>query len=320
MYPYNFYISNIGEFLSSGSGDDRSGRLIKKDTVGNDKSVLSKLQSTGDATFNGQYVCYYTVDCPDCQARCELGSDDGYESLKVLRGDLNADGKANNRDVVGVMKIRNNSSDYSKYRYLIADVNNDGAVDDKDVELLMKCVIGSNCYFGDVSIPYSATDDYIYYLTQYFKTSASVFSTLTVTKGDLNMDSRINNRDVVELMRINNSNHLGTETTRFKIADVDNDGNIDNDDVTYLQLAILNRASYPLGVIKINMSDPFYWDYYDAYNNDAVDKEDCTWEICDQINKCYAPGECPNCKTTCENCLFGDDLKVSFRTVSSDNV
>lgn len=65
LYKYNFKITNLGDFYDTGD----SGRLI-----GNSKSVYNKLYKEGKAKFNGEYVCYYFVNCPDCEPSCEKGT------------------------------------------------------------------------------------------------------------------------------------------------------------------------------------------------------------------------------------------------------
>lgn len=62
LYQYKFRLTNLGDYYDN---QGNPGRLI-----GNKHSVLSKLQSQGKVKFNGEYVCYYFVNCPNCKADC----------------------------------------------------------------------------------------------------------------------------------------------------------------------------------------------------------------------------------------------------------
>lgn len=62
LYQYKFRLTNLGDYYDN---QGNPGRLI-----GNKNSVLNKLQSQGKVKFNGEYVCYYFVNCPTCEADC----------------------------------------------------------------------------------------------------------------------------------------------------------------------------------------------------------------------------------------------------------
>lgn len=58
-YKFNIFFNNVGEYFESGS----VGRLI-----GGKNSVALKNNNT---TFSGEYICYYTVNCPECNTVCK---------------------------------------------------------------------------------------------------------------------------------------------------------------------------------------------------------------------------------------------------------
>ena len=72
VYTFNYEIRNLGEFYDTCT----SGRLS-----GASNSVVNALNKQGTIKFDGDYICYYTVDCPECKIVC-VGPDGGDCSWK----------------------------------------------------------------------------------------------------------------------------------------------------------------------------------------------------------------------------------------------
>jgi hypothetical protein len=62
VYTFKYKLVNLGEFYDTCG----SGRIS-----GATNSVVSKQNKEGIIKFNGDYICYYTVDCPTCDYVCE---------------------------------------------------------------------------------------------------------------------------------------------------------------------------------------------------------------------------------------------------------
>ena len=71
-YQYKFIINKMGQLYNDNNGSKSSpilGRLVNSESKEN--SVISKINSKDEMIFNGEYVCYYTVNCPYCEVKCD---------------------------------------------------------------------------------------------------------------------------------------------------------------------------------------------------------------------------------------------------------
>ena len=62
VYTFSYSLTGLGEFYDTGS----SGRIS-----GSNNSVIKKLSNDGLINFDGDYICYYKVNCPECEPVCE---------------------------------------------------------------------------------------------------------------------------------------------------------------------------------------------------------------------------------------------------------
>lgn len=65
VYTFTYKLDKLGEFYNS----NNQGRLS-----GSQTSVIKALKGKGTINFDGDYICYYTVNCPECDYTCEEGT------------------------------------------------------------------------------------------------------------------------------------------------------------------------------------------------------------------------------------------------------
>lgn len=66
VYTFTYRLANLGEFYNTGD----SGRIS-----GSNTSVIKTLKGKGTINFDGDYICYYTVNCPECDYTCDDDND-----------------------------------------------------------------------------------------------------------------------------------------------------------------------------------------------------------------------------------------------------
>jgi hypothetical protein len=73
VYTFTFSVDKLGQFYDQGSYDNPTlGRVSTKEEDKKDKSVVGVLTKgqTNMMLFDGDYICYYTVNCPECTPVC----------------------------------------------------------------------------------------------------------------------------------------------------------------------------------------------------------------------------------------------------------
>ena len=198
-----------------------------------------------------------------------------YASYK--RGDINLDGKLDNRDLELLSKylkkqaklntVQINVADYNnsgmvdnndlkqinltKEQLNYADMNDDGVVDDKDVDILAKTI--SDYYqVGDINLDGKINELDVTVLQNMFN-GVVVATKVQLNLCDINGDGTINNNDVVELRK------KVSKDTKYKKGDVNLDGELTSADVTIIENYVLKKTE--LTIDQLNYAD---------YNGDSV--------------------------------------------------
>ena len=167
----------------------------------------------------------------------------------VFYGDVNEDGKVNNRDAAKILSYMNGITILTNQQLKNADVNEDGKVDKVDYQLIYGQYMG----FIEGKLPDYPIKDYILY-------------------GDVNEDGEITEEDSTLL-----SNYLNNNTTisnqALKNSDINGDGKVNIIDLGLLQMYIANPDNYknpqdiPLPYIPIDKS--YYTIQYGDVNEDG---------------------------------------------------
>ncbi len=139
----------------------------------------------------------------------------------VFYGDVNEDGKVNNRDAAKILSYMNGITILTNHQLKNADVNEDGKVDKVDYQLIYGQYMG----FIEGKLPDYPIKDYILY-------------------GDVNEDGEITEEDSTLL-----SNYLNNNTTisnqALKNSDVNGDGKVNIVDLGLLQMYVETPDNYP---------------------------------------------------------------------------
>jgi hypothetical protein len=71
VYTFDFKINKLGQLYNQGtSATPTLGRIV--DTSNTEaNTVIKKVNGSDTMLFNGDYICYYTVNCPECEIKCE---------------------------------------------------------------------------------------------------------------------------------------------------------------------------------------------------------------------------------------------------------
>ena len=207
----------------------------------------SFLKVLGDVDLDGKineadilYIQYY------------LGGDPEYtlDSNQEYRADVNDNDKIDIGDTLNLQMLINNQKKYNT-TVLIGDVNFDGKVDEKDINMMIEFLLKqknpstiqkARMDYNNDKI-FDGTDLIGIYENAYAQNGKSAF---TKVKGDVNLDGKIDSDDVDRIMKYAAGDKNALENSQMERADFNSDGEVDVEDAAWMQRTISNTASIQL--------------------------------------------------------------------------
>lgn len=169
----------------------------------------------------------------------------------ATKGDINGDGRINEKDVTLVKEYLIDSRTFSDYEFYLADMNDDKQITLTDMVLVLRVSLGENVSDGDVL-------------------------------GDVNSDGRLDSQDYDLLLAYVQGK--ATLTNRaMAVADANRDGAINILDCVWVLNIVKGKTYYPVEVV--NVPDGWYkispireQDMSLTINDKGVDKSQSNWE------------------------------------------
>ena len=169
----------------------------------------------------------------------------------ATKGDINGDGRINEKDVTLVKEYLIDLRTFSDYEFYLADMNDDKQITLTDMVLVLRVSLGENISDGDVL-------------------------------GDVNSDGRLDSQDYDLLLAYVQGK--ATLTNRaMAVADANRDGAINILDCVWILNIVKGKTYYPVEVV--NVPDGWYkispireQDMSLTTNDGAVDKSQPNWE------------------------------------------
>ena len=173
----------------------------------------------------------------------------------VFYGDVNEDGKVNNRDAAKILSYMNGITILTNQQLKNADVNEDGKVDKVDYQLIYGQYMG----FIEGKLPDYPIKDYILY-------------------GDVNEDGEITEEDSTLLSNyLNNNTKISNQA--LKNSDVNGDGKVNIVDLGLLQMYVETPDNY-----TNTLPDSPITNYTIQYGDVDLDEEITNSDILDIMN------------------------------------
>lgn len=169
----------------------------------------------------------------------------------ATKGDINGDGRINEKDVTLVKEYLIDSRTFSDYEFYLADMNDDKQITLTDMVLVLRVSLGENVSDGDVL-------------------------------GDVNSDGRLDSQDYDLLLAYVQGK--ATLTNRaMAVADANRDGAINILDCVWVLNIVKGKTYYPVEVV--NVPDGWYkispireQDMSLTINDKGIDKSQPNWE------------------------------------------
>ena len=169
----------------------------------------------------------------------------------ATKGDINGDGRINEKDVTLVKEYLIDSRTFSDYEFYLADMNDDKQITLTDMVLVLRVSLGENVSDGDVL-------------------------------GDVNSDGRLDSQDYDLLLAYVQGK--ATLTNRaMAVADANRDGAINILDCVWVLNIVKGKTYYPVEVV--NVPDGWYkispireQDMSLTINDKGVDKSQPNWQ------------------------------------------
>ena len=162
-----------------------------------------------------------------------------------LLGDLDNNDIVNINDIEIIKEYTDNKKELSNIQMITADVNNDHIVDINDI-IMMQDNLKDN--ITEIGKKYICNDSDTLYLDKCISKYSKEAKVRKLIKGDVNQNKKLDNNDLYLVYSyINNKNYL-TELQK-KIADINNDGKIDDKDFKWyknrkLKNVAINNKNY----------------------------------------------------------------------------
>ncbi len=188
LHQFSFEVDNLGEYYNNCTG----GRLVDKDT---DNDSVEDVVANG-LKFTGEYICYYRVNCPDCeftcgddiQGKCDITID---KKCPECIYNTTTDGKNGNLNLTyrpvspDVLIPNDREPGYNwNYNYNINDKYGfvagkaDETVNDEEFGIL---TLGDKIYDGKSSFEIKLTPELAEYLKDYNEKAEGGYSNDTLT-------------------------------------------------------------------------------------------------------------------------------------------
>lgn len=165
-----------------------------------------------------------------------------------LLGDLDNNNIINIEDIEIVKEYIDNKKELSSIQIKIADVNMDNTVDINDVSMLQGNLKDNNTDIGKKYICDSDDEKKNDLCMSKYSKEAKIFDTI---KGDINQNKILDNNDLYILYNyINNKGYL--TDLQLNIADINNDGKVDNVDFKWFKSKKLKNIIIDDNILKIN--------------------------------------------------------------------
>lgn len=169
----------------------------------------------------------------------------------ATKGDINGDGRINEKDVTLVKEYLIDSRTFSDYEFYLADMNDDKQITLTDMVLVLRVSLGENISDGDVL-------------------------------GDVNSDGRLDSQDYDLLLAYVQGK--ATLTNRaMAVADANRDGAINILDCVWVLNIVKGKTYYPVEVV--NVPDGWYkispireQDMSLTINDKGIDKSQPNWQ------------------------------------------